>query len=121
MLRFAVAAVAAIAVLVPAYSAEHPGKAVYDQSCQNCHGKDGTGSNVADKFFQVQIPRLVSDRVQLHTNPELKEIILRGSGRMEPVKIGRPTLPHGDTKDLTEREVEDVIGYVRELGKAKKK
>jgi len=119
-MKVAVAAVVAITVLVPAYSAENPGKMVYKQSCQNCHGEDGKGSNVADKFFQVQIPRLTSDRVQMHTNPELKEIILRGSGRMEPVKMGRPTLPHGKTKDLTGQQVDDVIAYVRTLAQSKK-
>jgi mono/diheme cytochrome c family protein len=114
-------AVVAIAVLVPAYSAEHPGKTVYEQSCQNCHGEDGAGSNVANSFFKTQIPQITSDRVQMHTNPELKEIILRGSGRMEPVKMGRPNLPHGKTKELTGQQVDDVIAYVRTLAQSKKK
>ncbi len=120
-MKIVVATVVAIAAFVPAYSAEHPGKAVYEQSCQNCHGEDGAGSNVADKFFKIQIPRLTSDRVQMHTNPELKEIILRGSGRMEPVKLGRHALPHGKTKGLTDQQVEDVVTYVRTLAQSKKK
>ena len=116
-MRITAVAFAAITVVAPAFAAEHPGKAVYAQSCKNCHGEDGTGSNVADKFFGVQIPRLTSNRVQMRTNPELKEIILRGSGRMEPVKIGRPTLPHGKTKKLSDQQVDDVIAYVRSLAK----
>ena len=112
-MRIAVIVLAASALFAPAYAADHPGKAVYDQTCKNCHGADGEGSVVADKFFQVQIPRLASNRVQMRTNPELEKIILGGSGRMEPVKMGRPTMPHGKTKKLTDKQIEDVIAYVR--------
>jgi mono/diheme cytochrome c family protein len=112
-MRISVAVLAAITVFAPAFAADHPGKAVYSRSCQNCHGPEGQGSNVANSFFQMQIPRLASNKVQMRTNPELKEIILRGSGRMEPVRMGRPTTPHGKTKKLTEQQIEDVIAYVR--------
>jgi mono/diheme cytochrome c family protein len=120
-MRIAVIALAASAVFAPAYAAEHPGKAVYDQTCKNCHGPDGEGSVIADKFFQVQIPRLASDRVQMHTNPELEEIILGGSGRMEPVRMGRPTMPHAKTKKLTEKQIGDVIAYIRTFSSASSK
>lgn len=115
------AAIVAMIAIVPAFSAENPGKEVYAHSCQNCHGEDGSGSNVANEFFKMQIPQLTSDKVQMHSNPELKEIILQGTGRMEPVKRGRPNAPHAKTKKLTDQEVDDVIVYVRALGKAAKK
>lgn len=106
-----------LTICLPAFSADHAGKEVYDQSCKNCHGPDGAGNNVADKFFGITIPRLNSKSVQMKTDSELQEIILRGSGRMEPVRIGRPTMPHGKTKTLTEQQIDDVVAYVRTFWK----
>ena len=115
-MKLAIAAFAAIAVTMPAYSADHAGKAVYDKSCQNCHGDNGAGSATADAFYKIKIPRLNSNPVKMLTNPEMKNIIQGGKGRMEPVKMGRPTSPH--RQDLTDQQIEDVIAYVRTFPKA---
>jgi mono/diheme cytochrome c family protein len=96
-----------------AQSADLPGKAVYDQTCQKCHGQEGKGDPIADKFFQVRIPRLNSEYVQEKSDAELKEIITQGRRKMEPVRIGQPVAKH----NLKLEQVDDVIAYVRTFKK----
>lgn len=106
--------VPALALSLPVAAADaEAGKNVYDQSCKACHGDSGEGSNIADSFYKTTIPRLASKNVQMKTNPELAKIIRGGTGKMEPVRLGRPTVPHSKTKKLTDQQVEDVIAYVR--------
>ena len=108
----------AAVLMMPMAAEELPGKAVYEKTCKNCHGAKGEGNPTADSFYQVRIPRLNSNSVQMLTNPELKEVILGGRGRMEPGRMGRPTAPH--RKKLTDQQIADVVAYVRTLGKAAK-
>ncbi len=116
----ALATLIGLAITGPAAAADtEAGEAVYDKTCKSCHGNEGTGSNVADAFYKIQIPRLASKKVQMLTNPELKGIIKGGSGRMEPVRMGRPTAPHSKTKKLTDQQIDNVIAYVRSFWKEK--
>ena len=101
--------------LLPAYPAALPGKAVYDKTCLNCHGKEGKGDQMRDNFWKVTIPRLNSKYVQGKPDAELKKIILGGVRKMEPVKMGAPTLPH--RQKITPEEADEVIQYVRTLKK----
>jgi mono/diheme cytochrome c family protein len=101
--------------LLPAYPAALPGKAVYDKSCLNCHGKEGQGDKMADSFWKVTIPRLNSKYVQGKSDSELKKIIMGGVRKMEPVKMGAPNLPH--RQKITPEQADDVIQYVRTLKK----
>jgi mono/diheme cytochrome c family protein len=101
---------------VSAQSADLPGKAIYDQTCKRCHGLEGKGDTVADKFFQVSIPRLNSAYVQQKSAAELKEVITHGRRNMEPVRIGQPVAKH----DLAPGQVDDVVAYVRTFAKKAK-
>ena len=108
-------AVLGLVAVVPAHPAEDAGKEVYDNSCKNCHGPDGKGDPLADKFYQVTIPRLRSEYVQVKPDTELREIITSGRRKMEPVARGNgPSVSHSDAK-LTSEEVDQVMAYVRTL------
>jgi hypothetical protein len=87
------------------------GKEVFDRTCKRCHGTDGAGSAVADKFFQLNIPKLNGQYVQSKSDSELKDIITQGKGNMESVRIGGTTMQHS----LGPQSVNAVIGYVRTL------
>lgn len=102
-----------ISLALPVYPAEQSGKAIFDGTCKNCHGPEGKGDAMADKFYQVQIPRLNSAYVQDKSDDELKEIITKGRRKMEPVKAGQPSAQHR----LEPESVDAVIGYVRTLKK----
>lgn len=102
-------------LVLSAHAEENPGKAVFDKTCKNCHGVDGKGDAMADKFWKVQIPRLTSKYVQGKSDEELKKIITGGIRKMEPVRVGSPTDPH--RPKIAPQEVDDVIRYVRTLKK----
>ncbi len=112
-------ALGAFTLLTPAVSEELPGKKVYDQSCKNCHGPEGTGDQIADNFYKVRIPRLNSKAIQGYSDQQLAGIIMGGKGKMEPVRMGAPTAPH--RKKLSGDQIEDVIAYVRTFEAPKKK
>jgi mono/diheme cytochrome c family protein len=123
---------AAIMLALPAFSAQLPGKAVYDKTCKNCHGDRGTGSPTADQFYKVKIPRLNSAYVQSKSDSEIKEIITGGKGKMpavrksdsmaspaRPTTMGVPPPSDPHAKKLDPGEVDDVIAYVRTFTKKK--
>ena len=107
------AALAALTLLLPVYAADLPGKAVFDESCKNCDGVEGKGDRMADKFYQMTIPRLNTEYVQKKTDDELKRIITKGVRKMEPARVGQPQATH--KLKLTDEQVADVIAYVRTL------
>jgi mono/diheme cytochrome c family protein len=93
----------------------NPGKAIFDQTCKSCHGPEGKGDAMADKFYQVRIPRLTSAYVQQKSNEELKDIILKGRRKMKPVQQGQPIAEHRLNAEWTD----SVISYVRTLKQQK--
>lgn len=82
------------------------GKAVFEKSCQVCHGPGGQGNAGMAKMLNVAIPALSSSEVQSKSDGDLKKIVLEGSGKMKPVK-------------LSDGQVTDVIAYLRGLPKNK--
>ena len=81
------------------------GKAVFDTTCKNCHGVKGEGDRMADKFYQVTIPRLNSDYVQQKSDAELSEIITKGRRKMEAVRTGAPSMRHHLEPEHVEEDV----------------
>ncbi|HXE74723.1 MAG TPA: DinB family protein [Candidatus Xenobia bacterium] len=81
------------------------GKAVYTRACQKCHAADGSGVAAIAKAMKVELRPLSSAEVQKISDAELASIIKNGKGKM--VK----------TAGLTEKDVADVIAYVRSLKK----
>jgi mono/diheme cytochrome c family protein len=72
--------------------------------CAICHGDSGEGKEAIGKMFGVTMPHLGSKEVQSKDAAALKKIILEGKGKMKAVS-------------LSDREVEDVIAYLRTLKK----
>lgn len=84
------------------------GKAVYARSCQGCHGANGEGNPSLAKMMHVTMHPLGSKAVQAKSDAQLRKDVVEGIGKM------------AGQKSLGAKEVDDVIAYVRELGKSAK-
>ena len=108
---FAIAVFAASAILLascPQARAEgSPGATVFKSKCALCHGADGTGNTTLGK--QLQAANLRSKEVQKKTNAELHKVVHDGNGNMPPF-----------ADQLKDTEIDQVIKYVRTLGRAAK-
>jgi mono/diheme cytochrome c family protein len=81
------------------------GKTVFTQSCQGCHGANGEGNPAIAKMMNVKMRPLGSKEVQAQSDAVLRKDITDGVGKMPP------------QKSLSAKQVDDVIAYIRELGK----
>lgn len=81
------------------------GKAIYDKSCANCHGADGTPKEAIAKLVKVEISHLGDAKVQGKTDADLKKVVLEGTGKMKPAK------------GVSEADAANAIAYVRTLKK----
>ena len=99
---------ASFAWAVPPGSAKD-GLAVYNQSCKGCHGMNGEGNPAMAKMMHVKMLPLGSKAVQAKSDAQLKKDITDGVGKMPAMK------------SLSANQVEDVVAYIRELGKSGKK
>ena len=88
--------------------AQAGGAATFKAKCVLCHGADGTGNTTLGK--QLQAANLRSKDVQKKSDAELHKVIHDGNGNMPPF---------GD--QLSDDEINQVIKYVRALGKTAKK
>ena len=79
------------------------GKVNYDKQCASCHGADGTAKEPIAKMLKVEIKHLGSKEVQSKSDQDLHKIIVEGYGKMRP------------QKGLAEKDVANVIAYVRTL------
>jgi mono/diheme cytochrome c family protein len=85
-----------------------PGEEVFRSKCVLCHGADGSGNTPLGK--QLQAADLGSKEVQKLTNAEMHK----------QIHDGRANMP-GFADQLSEEQISQVIQYVRQFGKAKKK
>jgi mono/diheme cytochrome c family protein len=85
-----------------------PGEGVFKRKCVLCHAADGSGNTPLGK--QLQAANLGSKEVQKLTVAEMRK----------QVHDGRANMPaFGD--QLSDQEITQVIQYVRQFGKPKKK
>lgn len=105
--------IASLLLFAPLCLASDAGKATYDVSCIHCHGSEGQGSSVSDRFWKMRIPRLNSAYVQSKSDAELKDVILNGKRKMPPAMAGNPESQH-QTKVVAE-QVPELITYIRSL------
>ena len=82
------------------------GKTVYDSKCKTCHGADGKGNAALAKTLKVTFRDLGSKEVQSKNDAELKKQIVDGYQKMAPVK------------DLADKQLDDVIAFLRSLVKS---
>ena len=79
------------------------GEAVFTAKCQPCHGQKGEGKPAIAKMYKVEMHPLGSKEIQSKSDAEIKQTITAGKGKMKPVT------------GLTEKQIDDVIAYVRTL------
>jgi mono/diheme cytochrome c family protein len=94
----------------PAKPAEaHPGKAVFLQYCATCHGEGGLGDGPGAEALPIKPPPFTDGRLMNPLPDEfLFKIVSEGAG-----SVGlAPQMP-AFRPPLTDRQIEDVIGYVR--------
>jgi cytochrome c6 len=82
------------------------GKEVYAARCTKCHGPDGKGSPQVAQILQAEIPDLTAKAVQAKKDQDLLRIITKGSGKMPAFEWSSEA-----------KEREDVVAYLRTLGK----
>jgi mono/diheme cytochrome c family protein len=87
----------------------HPGKATYDRHCATCHGTSGQADGPGAEALPVRPPSFTNGRL-MNPLPDdfLFTVIQRGAGAVGLA----PQMP-GFQPPLTDREIRDVIGYIR--------
>ncbi|MBI4249921.1 MAG: c-type cytochrome [Elusimicrobia bacterium] len=85
---------------------------VYGSKCASCHGKDAKGNLSMAKMFKLEPAalNLVDEATMAQTDKELIATVTKGKNKM-PVFEGK----------LSEKEIADLIAYLRGLGGAKPK
>ncbi len=81
------------------------GRAVYQKSCKACHGATGQGNPAMVKSSKGALQDLSSKEVQGRTDVQLAKDIVGGTGQKKPIK------------PLPEKEMKDVIAFVRTMAK----
>ena len=82
------------------------GQNIYRQNCVNCHGSGGKGDGIAAAQLEPRPADLTASKTREKQDTELLEII----------KFGRPgTAMPAWTSELDEREIHNVLAYIRSL------
>lgn len=81
------------------------GKTVYTKHCASCHGAQGEGKAAIAKALKADLRHLGSKEVQAKSDADLRKDIVEGVGKMKPVQ------------GLSEKEVDNLIAYLRTLAK----
>jgi mono/diheme cytochrome c family protein len=103
------AAVAVAWAQQPPAPRAHPGKATYDRHCATCHGASGQADGPGAEALPVRPPSFTNGRL-MNPLPDdfLFTVIQRGAGAVGLA----PQMP-GFQPPLTDREIRDVIGFIR--------
>jgi mono/diheme cytochrome c family protein len=89
----------------------HPGKAVYDRHCATCHGATGAADGPGAAALAIKPPPLTNGRLLNALSDDFLTTVVRdGAGAVGLA----PQMP-GFRRLLTEREIRDVVIYVRTL------
>lgn len=86
-------------------AANDKGKSTFKTNCVACHGADGAGTSLGKS---MKVPDLRTAEIQKKPDAELSEAISEGKGNMPGFK-----------SRLTPEQVQSLIAFVHELGKAK--
>src|SRR3984957_3040716 len=81
--------------------------ALFKAKCAACHGPDGSGGTPTGKAMGT--PDLRSEDVQKQTDAQLIDSTANGKGKKMPAYKGK----------LTDDQIKQLVGYIRELGKKK--
>jgi cytochrome c6 len=94
-------------IFTPSASAADDVAAVFKAKCAACHAADGSGNSATGKALAT--PDLRSDEVQKQTDAQLIDSVTNGKGKKMPAYKGK----------LTDDQIKQLVGYIRELGKKK--
>jgi cbb3-type cytochrome c oxidase subunit III len=88
------------------------GKQVYDAYCTDCHGKDGKGEGTLAKVYHMK-PADHTNPIEMNrmNNNELKDYISKGEDT---------TLMPGWQGELSDKQIDDVVSYIRLLSANRK-
>ena len=104
----------AITLATPVHATSDAGKTTYNASCVQCHGPaGGDGNPVADRHWNVRIPRLNGAYVQKKSDAELTHVILNGKRKMPPAMMMRGVPDTAHKTKVTAEQVPDLIAYIR--------
>jgi mono/diheme cytochrome c family protein len=82
------------------------GQLTFTKTCSTCHGADGNSPKEAvAKMLKAEIPKLGSAEIQAKNDDEIKKVITQGFEKMRPLK------------ELTDKDVRNVIAFVRTIPK----
>jgi cytochrome c6 len=98
--------VLALSLTSPLRAADDPA-ALFKAKCATCHAADGSGNSATGKALAA--PDLRSDDVQKQTDAQLIDSTANGKGKKMPGYKGK----------LTDDQIKQLVGYIRELGKKK--
>jgi mono/diheme cytochrome c family protein len=104
LMSLVLSAILLMTISTLAWAEGGPSVAIFKAKCVLCHGADGSGNTPLGK--QLQAANLHSKDVQKKTNAELHKVIHDGQTNMPPF-----------ADQLSDEEIDQVIKYVRTLGK----
>lgn len=99
-------AVPALSFTPVARAADDPA-ALFKAKCATCHAADGSGNSATGKALAT--PDLRSEDVQKQTDAQLIDATANGKGKKMPAYKDK----------LTDDQIKQLVGYIRELGKKK--
>ena len=102
----ALSVVVMIVSVAAAVAQNAPAKDLFASKCAMCHGPDGSAQTAMGKNLKIR--DFHSADVQKQSDAELKTVITKGKGKM----------PAFDGK-LTGEQIDQLVGYIREIGKQK--
>ena len=88
------------------------GEQIFMATCATCHGTDGTGVKGLGKGL------IGSEFVGKATDDQLVQMIMKGRDAKDPLNTtGVAMPPNGGNAALGEKDLHDVVAYVRKLTK----
>ena len=98
---------ASVLIFTPSARPADDAAALFKAKCAACHAADGSGNSATGKALAT--PDLRSGEVQKQTDVQLIDSVTNGKGKKMPAYKGK----------LTDDEIKQLVGYIRELGKKK--
>ena len=86
------------------------GQQIFTVLCATCHGIDGSGIKGLGKSF------VTSEYVRKASDDQLVDLLIKGRDAKDPLNsTGVLMPPKGGNPSLTEKDLRDVVAYVRTL------
>jgi mono/diheme cytochrome c family protein len=97
-----------VAAVAGTASAQNAGKDIFTSKCSICHSPDGSGNTSIGKNLKIRDLR--SPDVQKQSDDDFKAIVTKGKEKTKMLAFA---------DKLTGEQIDQVVAYMRELGKKK--